>query len=330
MKQAENKKWEFEIEKCDVDDKNLLKEYRSKVESWLDILDYDECSIKDQLQRIMWEDTIWRCANEARRFSTEEQPTAARASLLAHMLDCGYVNGQIVGISRLLDKRTDVHSLKRLVSDFKKNHRLFTREIFVSHDGLPYDFDQAYTKWCSEQSSELSHGEVKSVRWIRGGVDFIQSQKRHEIFDRLSGHSGSGRKRQDKIGIGFFERLENILGKHVFKDILDLRNKRVAHSADANSRATVPQLRIGLSLDEFSNAHAILNGVTQAISSDLLHHVWLADVVATPQYNQFEYMDCSFVPSDKIGDLSVFWNESCEKANQMGREVYSDLVKQIY
>ena len=60
-------------------------------------------SIHLQISGMMWAAAAYRAINEARRFSTEENPTAAAAPMLAELLDQGYVASMILSIGKLTD-----------------------------------------------------------------------------------------------------------------------------------------------------------------------------------------------------------------------------------
>jgi hypothetical protein len=64
-------------------------------------------------------------------------------TLVAEQIIYGYVATQVLAVRRLVDKRADVISLRRLIKDVRQNFGLFTRENYVCYDGQPYDYETA-------------------------------------------------------------------------------------------------------------------------------------------------------------------------------------------
>jgi hypothetical protein len=128
----------------DVEDQKKLAAYRSKREEWLRLLDGDPVnSVSHQLSSTLWNDLAYRVFNEARRFATAEEPTAAISGLLGEFLDVGYVATQLLAISKLTERNsTDpakaVISLRRVVDDVALHQELFTRENYVARSLCRY------------------------------------------------------------------------------------------------------------------------------------------------------------------------------------------------
>ncbi len=137
--------YEYSPEECDVICRERLMAYRDKRTEWLRLLDGDpQHSISLQLSAMQWNDVAYRCFNEARRLTSPTAPSSALAPMLGEFLDVGYIATQVLAVSKLLegnpnDPKKSVISLRRLVGDLATHRDLITREIFVSHDGLPYD-----------------------------------------------------------------------------------------------------------------------------------------------------------------------------------------------
>jgi hypothetical protein len=106
---------------------------------------------------------------------------AARNGVLAHMLDQGYVAVQVLAIRRLLDKRKDVFSLRRLFDDIHANSGLITRENFVAHDGVPYDPNGWLPMAAPDPMIRIWRSDALNL------IPFVRSSERHKVFDNLSG-----------------------------------------------------------------------------------------------------------------------------------------------
>lgn len=319
--------WKYSIDQCDVNDRSKLTVYRSLAESWYKLLFGDEHhAIGTQFSDMMWQDAAWRVANEARRFTAEDGPTAAVAPILGAMLDRGYVAGQVIAIARLLESSDPKHpkkgvvSLKRLVNEIRINKEVLTREIYVSHDALPYD-------WEAVRANEYSTAETE-VRFIadEGPTAWAMAMGQHETFDRLSGVESFARTRNDLISESLLDKMEENLNDPVFEDVLKLRHKIIAHAADEFSRSQVDDLRQGLKLDEFARAHYLLLGVFQAISSTLLFGRWIGSVVPVSKEDQFLHLDAAFIAPARLKDLRSFWREHCKERDKWLTQAFEEII----
>lgn len=319
-------RWQVEAAQCDVVDQATLLEYRTHAERWIKALDDDDVnSVTSQINDMMWTDAAWRSLNEARRLGMDDVD-AGTPGLVAALLDRGYIAGQVIAIGRLLDPsasqpKRQVNSIRRLVDDITRHKRLFTREIYVCHDGLPYDFAAIRTQ-------ELGALTGAVVQWLptAGSLAWHQSMLRQEEFDRLSETLPGARRRDDTISDAIFQGMADAFDDQVFKDILEMRHKSIAHAADDFSRSTASNLRSGFSLDEFARAHYLLLGLYQAISANLLYQSWLGAAVPVPQHDQFEGFDKPLVHAGKLADLHDFWNRHGEERDGWLSKAYREFI----
>ena len=324
--------FKFSEDECDVADRDKLKRYREHATRWFDWLETDdEHAITRQLSDLMWHDATFRILNEARRLDGAEA-SSSRAPLLAQFIDQGYVAGQVLGISKLVEPSSNVPntkrgvvSLKRLVDELSSNRDLFTREVFVSHDGLPYDYaavEQAYLAKRFER-----HGTEPGFEWMdtEGPGAWDTAERLHELFDRLSGIKPDARQRGDRLPDGVFDRLLKALGDPVFEGIRILRHKRLAHAADAVSRLQ-KIAKSGLKMDETAQAHRILLGVLQAISAGLLYGSWRASAIPVAQFSIFEHFPEPLVREDQVGRLRESWDRNAAERDQWLKDGYADLL----
>lgn len=325
--------WRYSIEECDVHDCEKLTAYRSLVPAWNDMLNGEEDnSISVQLSDMFWQDAAWRSMNEARRFTKQSGPSAAASPVIATLLDRGFLTGQIISIGKLLEKSDPKHpkrgvvSLRRLVDEIIAAKDIFTREIYVCHDGLPYDWEAARDrdaeKWVSHEPGGVN------FRWLdtEGPHAWDMSSIMHRSFDALSGVTPDQRQRTDAISGEIFDRLSAGLVDSVFDDILSLRNKSIAHAADAFSRSQVSGLRSGLKLDEIARAQRKLLGVAQAISAGLLYGAWRGSTVPTPQHDQFKYLELPVIRSEHLLEFHAFWDKHCEERDEWLRDSFYEIM----
>lgn len=318
-------KWQHAIEDCDIHDKHRLREFRSKADIWIKSLEKDDQnSISSQILQMMWDDAAWRSLNRA-RFIARDREDIGTSSIVGSLLDRGYISGQVIAISRLLERgaarpQKQINSLRRLVDEISNSQHLITREIYICRDGLPYDHITARLT-----ESNISQKNFIPT-WLNSPLDFHQSLLLHEEFDRLSGVSPEQRSRDDLIANTLFERLSKTLEDAVFQDILELRHKSIAHAADEISRRSSKNLRGGISLDEIAKAHYLLLGVYQAISSNILYQSWLGSAVATPQYDQFEGLNKPIIDDDNFHELYDFWRDHCSERNDWLYKSYREII----
>ena len=311
------------IEQCDVQDKAALATYRDKRAEWLDWLNGDDDhSISHQLLGMSWSYITFRVISEAARLAhRRELRSPIRNSVLFEHLTDGFVATQALAIRRLLDKRRDVVSLRRLVDDVGSNRSLFVREFFVAYDGAPSDF----TPQRDAFHEQLMRDTIKNgptARWApnpSSGPDaWAFSERAHEAFDRLTNAGPSRRQRTDSVPDLIFDRLACFLDADVFEKIRRLANKRIAHAADEKSRGAGGRDVDGVSFREIDEAHRHLIMVGNFVSSFLLYQTNLAPV-ATPSFDVFEHIDAAGFDDEAIAHLHRLASALASRRDQWAR-----------
>lgn len=323
--------FKFDEGQCDVADRDKLKRYRGHAERWFDWLATDEeHAIGKQLSDLMWHDAVFRVLNEARRLEGAEA-SSSRAPILAQFVDQGYVSGQVLGISKLVEPspkvpntKKGVISLKRVVDELSDNRDLFTREVFVAHDGLPYDPAPVRRAYLDDYVARHGDKPAFEAMETEGPKAWDTAERLHELFDRLSGIKPDARQREDRLPDQTFDTLLKALDDPVFTDIRALRHKRLAHAADAASRLhTIPK---GLKLDDAARAHRILLAVLQAISAGLLYGGWRASAIPVDQFDTFRNFSGPLVREDQIDQLRKLWDQVAAERDGWLGEGYADLL----
>jgi hypothetical protein len=304
-----NPPYRFDIDECDVIDKEKLVSFRAKRREWVDLLDHDEQSVSGQLATLAWNDAVFRLFNEGWRQHDDARPTASMNRQLHQALTNGYVANLVLGVSRLTDagkvtrnNDKNVVSLRRVFDDVRANCGLITREVFVCYDGMVYD-----TATIPPPSSRgLVSGVVRSEP-IGGPHDDLTPELLHEKFDWLSGVPKAARGRTDLIAAPIFNRIETLLSDPAVKAIRLLRDKVLAHSADASSRASVSLKRYGFTLAEAEAALKALVKANRAVQIDLLWNS-AGSVLPVAQSDVIEHLDLPYTLSEHIGALGQFWD----------------------
>lgn len=264
-----------------------LRLYREACERWFGWLDGDkDHSISGQLSQIFWKDAVFRALNEARRLTKDTGPTAAVSPFLAAFLDQGYVDGQVLGISKLVEQfgnkgaAKGVISLRRLIDDLIENQQLLTRANYIGRDGYPYDYEEIRAASIKANITDMKGGVGVWAEDTAGPMAWLTSERMHEQFDRLSGVKPSDRKPDDLVAGETLAKLSQALDDEAFETIGILRNKSVGHAADETSRKAKRSVT-GIKFDDVDRAHRILAGVAQVISATILHGPWRARYAET-------------------------------------------------
>jgi len=316
--------YKYDVAQCSVLDTPLLTEFRAKRTEWIGWLEDDpDHSIWGQIHRIMWNDAVFRALNEARRFGSNDRPTASLNGMLGEFLDRGYVATQVLDICRITDQREDVVSLRRLVNDLAKHRHLISRENFVAYDGLPYDYatvQQAYLM-------SLTPDQIGKVGWVstEGPDAWGTSERMHIAFDKLSGVTAGERTRKDLIHENVFATLNQWLDAPVLKKLRIYRNKYLGHAADATSRKDAPLSKLGFSLNEFAEAQRVIIRVATAIGSNILYETALGSVVPIPQMDVYKHLELPVLPAAKKSEMGNWWQKHSREREEWLRERF-DLI----
>jgi hypothetical protein len=181
---------------------------------------------------MLFNDLTYRSLVSARASVPQEIEVSARTSTLAYLLDSGYVTTQVLAVTKLLDPRRDVISVMRLLNDVRSRRKVITREIYVSGTGFPYEPKPTESDSYTPSPEEAEFGLTTSNH-----NDWIQSYHLHETFDRLSRKNPSNRSREDVISDSVFKRLHSWLETPSIQKLDTLRDKFLAHAANATQRA---------------------------------------------------------------------------------------------
>ena len=302
MQQTDNG-YKYKIDECSVLDKKSLEKFREKHSEWVNWFGVDdENTIANQIYSMMWGDAASRSLVEAYRFSSEDNPTAHENEMLAGLLYDGYLANQMLAIGKLIDKASDVISLRRLFDEIKENRHLFTRENFVSHDGLPYDYAEVQE---AEFQRRIAENRLNRPEWVdtKGPKAYGTSELMHNAFDEISGVAPENRCRKDLTKEDIFEQIERWFGDSAFGKIKTYRDKFIGHAASQESRKKIQQ---NLHHDDLMKAHKILLRITRKI----------ADILGTGIGNPvplahgvFQNLDKPLIASTNMSKMKEWWHK---------------------
>lgn len=321
--------FEHRIADCDVSDRESLCRFRDKLVVWHEWLEGDpHHSILTQIHTMMWSDAAYRAFNEARRFATDRQPTAAANGMLCEFLDIGYVATQISSICKVTEESRKVISLRRLFNDIKKQRRLLTRENFVCHDGLPYDPAIAEQQYREHRKRE----ELPEFGWApnKGPYAYASSERAHLHFDSLSGVAPAARQRGDRVCKTAFSTVDCWFDDPVLKKFRDHRNDFIGHAADRNLPRAESLKWLGFSLGEFAKAQRIVIKIANVLGCEILPDIsTTANPVPVAQFDVFENLEHAFIPDAEIERMKEWWDSHATEREGWAREDIDHFRKTI-
>lgn len=316
-----------ELADCDVVDRELLPRFIAKRTEWLHQLEGDaEHGIWAQITAMLWDDAAFRAINESRRLAAARGgASAALNRLVARLLDRGFVATQVLAVRRLMDSEArsadrQVVSLRRLLTDIRRNRHLITRENYVCVDGKPYDPGPGQDARADAIAEAIGRGEVFVAAVATSGPEaYDMADEAHEVFDRLSGVAADARSRGDVVREEVFQSLEDCLSEGRPEDFILFGNRFIAHAADEHSRGLLSPEQQGISLNRLAACHRAICQVATAISTSILG-VGSRGLIAIPQYDIFDKLTDEWLNPEDEPALHSFWDEHVAQVEAWRRE----------
>lgn len=309
--------YQYSIEQCEVEDKESLMAFRQMRRKWLGWLkDDDHHAISTSISNIVWNDVAYRilvCAAES------DPKSALYNPLVSELLINGHFAVQVLAIRRLLDKREDVVSLRRLLDDLKSHVHLFTRENFVAFDGLPYDYKQAEQR---VMAAQLGKGPFWGAR--SGPNAHNESRRAHEQFDRLTKVEPQNRNRQDRLSLAVLETLSGWMKQA--DGLVQWSHKFLAHAADPKSRQKIELTGMSPSLKTLEPALKSLIRIVEALGAYVLFDGGQGTIVPIPQFDQFERLESPIFPLGKKRRLQAEWDGLAEERDKYLEGTFEALI----
>jgi len=238
---------------CDVKDKEKLALFRLKRSEWKQCLIEDTFSISKQISNMLWNDTVFRTINEARKLTsrTNTESTGFNGPLL-ELFDQGYTTTQVMAVRRLTDPTFHdpsraVISLPRLIDDMKQNCHVITRENYICYEGISFE------GVCQEKDP----------------INWMHWKRMHNNFDRLSNVSVDQRKRTDKIGDNVFKALAKEL--KVCEGLRVHANKFIAHASDARNRISLTDRERKVTLQKLDDSYRTIIRIASFLGAIILY-----------------------------------------------------------
>jgi len=269
-------------------------ELKQKFKEWEGWLFGDDIhSISHQIHRMIWDSAVFQSINEARKHApTDEEGKPQLNGMVHEFINICFFKTQALAIRRMLDKRSDVVSLYRLIDDMEKNCHLLTREGVLEAHGYPYNYEK--------------DGDV-----IKSGF----SRHMHEFIDTLACVNPTERRPQDCVRKEVFTWLKRRLDS--CESIYDYVNKFVAHSATPESRAAIKADEINITLGAILNAHKNICQTAGMIGLRILYRGCGGFLAITP-FDQFEHFEKPWATEETIKNLYAFWKGYYEETRKWG------------
>lgn len=218
--------YKYAIEECDINEskQDALRAYRRVRQNCLEhIRGPSTYPIYRQLSKLAWHTAVFQTLNEARRLEPDAPVNGPAWELIRE----GYASLMALGIRRLLDKDKRRISLAWAVDKLEKNSYLMTREFYICHDGLPYDYETSRARYY-EAMNEYERLET-CFHPTTGPDGWAMSEAMHEEFDKLCGHP-SRRSRDDKINKSVFKSMKELLSHESITTVERMASKVIAHA----------------------------------------------------------------------------------------------------
>jgi hypothetical protein len=293
---------QFPIIQCDVPQERCaaLESYRAKRREWLAWLDTDEHhAIWTTISAMVWTDVSFRTLTQ---LAIDDEQSCLSNTLVAEQMINGHVATQVLAIRRLVDNRRDVISLRRLIKDLRSNFSLFTRENYVCHDGLPYDYEAVMQK-------EMAAKAGKGFFWgaTTGPDAHGTSRMAHEQFDKLAGVDPTKRRREDRLPTALLDRIDGWLDSSGADGLAEWSHAYLAHAGTRESRARIADAMV--STNKITDAIRIFARVTEAISAYVLFAGGrLNSLMPTAQFDVLESLDKPAMQPDRKDDAYSLWD----------------------
>lgn len=314
--------YQYSIAQCNVppERRPKLEAFRAKRASWIEWIDDDEHhAIWTTISAMVWTDVSFRTMA---KLATDNGNSCLSNSLIAEALINGHVATQVLGIRRLMDNSgSGVMSLRRLVKDVRSNFDLFTRENYVCHDGLPFDYEAAQTKAMMAQAGP-------GPMWLptTGPEAYGTSQMMHEQFDRLSGTDPTVRSREDRLPIALIKTVECWLDQSGADDLAKWSHAYLAHAGTPQRREGIAGLMV--TTNKITDAIRELARATEAVSAEiLLASGRLNSLMPTAQFDQFENLDKPAMSASGLGEAHRLWTSLSHERDGYLEGIREDLLR---
>jgi hypothetical protein len=257
------------------------------------------------LSKLAWHTAIFQTLNEARRL----EPDAPVRGPTWKLLREGYASLMSLGIRKLLDRDKRRISLAWVVDKLEKNSHLMTREFYVCHDGLTYDYEASRVRYYAAMSADE---RIETCFHPTTGPDgWGIAELMHEQFDRLCGYP-SRRSRDDRVSATIISSMKELLSHQSIVRVETMASKVIAHTViikPGEEEAMVP------TYEDVSTALETLVGLANFVCTGIFFDMHFGTVVPIYSGDPVEALDQPWISSNNLANLSDYWEELCKSMN---------------
>jgi hypothetical protein len=275
--------YSYDICDCDVPgDKSALNAFRQKRAQWSGWLDDDpDHAIWRTVSALVWRDTTFSAVS---KLALDNPEGPLNATLLGETIVSGHVTMQVLALRRLIDRGSGVISLRRLITDLRRNWRLLTRENFVCFDGLPYDYEAVMQQVWAERGPGVHWGETT------GPKAYGTSELLHRQFDRLAGIDAANRERSDVLPKSLLANVEGWLLSSGAEEIVKWSHNYLAHAGNSQDREAIAHIQV--TNNKISAAIRDVARVTEALAGEILYISGRTNaLMPVAQYDVFDRLE---------------------------------------
>jgi hypothetical protein len=267
--------------------------------SWYETGAGESNSLQDQWFSMLLSEMSYRVAKDE---AAREPDWVLNIPFISYLLNSGYFSSQVLATRRMLDKRPDVVSLRRLINDIRENKTLITREVYVSFDGTSYEPALPEIEIPGLQPSDSPFS------------DWNKSRVRQERFDRLSGIGPGLRSRDDLINDSIFQKLNDWIDSTAASKLITFSHKYLAHAAEQSS--IDPAMPTGASFAEVEGIHKAVAQSMRAIYDIILSSGIYSEVVPGVPLGFFGkvWHNSQLIPS--TARMNKHWDEMADERNK--------------
>lgn len=292
---------------CDVKDKEKLALFKFKRAEWKKCLLESDLSIYKQIMNVLWNDTVFRTINEARRLVHENQNTSIGFNgPLIEVFDQGFGVTQVMAIRRLTDPvsydpKRAVFSLPSIIVDMEEHSDFITRENYMCHEGIKFE--------------DVTHD--------KDGIVWLHWSRMQNNFDKLSSTEPAKRARDDKIDIKLLRKLLQKL--KVCENLRTYANKFIAHASHEKNRIQLTDKQKRITLEGLDQSYRVIVWVASFLGAVVLYEHSLGGV-PVPQYDYLKDLDKPMVSAENILVLGEFWRERVKEVDTWESDMLRKLL----
>lgn len=284
---------------------------KQRLERWKQVFETDDNSISNSLSKLAWDLAVFSCVVHMVRSAPRDERGIKVNGTVLDMLATGFWSSTMQGIRRLaevgpISGDRGVCSLGSLIEDAKAARCQLTREVFVNGiAGLNYNYEDN-----RRLEYEFVAAHAPEAVWVPREYDNDFSERRHLLFDHLSGTTPGASTPHDLIREEVFENLSSRL--RTVDHVIDHVNTQIAHAATEASRSG----RVLEHWDLLAAKQSIKELAQLAeLAGDWFCASGIGTVLPTPQFDQFEHLEQPLFAGDK-GELQKIWDDLNQEISQ--------------